>query len=239
MFPAALRWSCSDRPAVSLSSPSSARRRLAASRPDALLVCALALAVPVSAAVLSAVGDNLFSTRNLAASWPGLGLAVALLLVSAGPRLRYATAGLAVFALAIGAVKLLDETRQRPPYEEMADYINARSGPGDVVIDETAAISPGPLSSIDPYLERKGPVFRSLKPQQRRRPFALGERAPTMNQAARRAVAGAEGKYRIFLATDVGRAPLKRPLGRYRLVAARRWPGLFGIEVRVYDPPAS
>ncbi len=213
------------------------RRGLAASNRDAVLVWGLALAVPVGAAVLSAIGDNLFSTRNLAASWPGLGLAVALLLVSAGPRLRFATAGLAVLALAIGSVKLLDDHRQRPPYEEMAQFINANSRPGDVVIDETAVISPGPLSSIDPYLDRRGPVFRSLQPQQRLRPFSVADRVPTMAQAARRAVAAANGDRRIFLATDVTRAPLKRPLGRYRQVAVRRWPGLFGIEVRVYAPP--
>ncbi len=199
----------------------------------------LALAVPVGAAIGSAIGDNLFSTRNLAASWPGLGLAVALLLVSAGPRLRYATAGLAVLALAIGAVKLLDDQRQRPPYEEMAEYLNAKGRPGDVIIDETAVISPGPLSSIDPYLERKGPVFRSLQPQQRVRPFSVADRVPSIDQAARRALAGAKGERRIFLATDVTRAPPRRPLGRYRQVASRRWPGLFGIEVRVYAPPAS
>ena len=215
------------------------RRRLAASNRDAVLVVVLALAVPVGAALLSAVGDDLFSTRNLAASWPGLGLAVALLLVSAGPRLRFATAGLAVLALAIGAVKLLDDNRQRPPYEEMAQYINANSRPGDVVIDETAVISPGPLSSIDPYLERRGAVLRSLQPQQRLRPFSVADRVQTMDQAARRALASAGGERRIFLATDVTRAPLTRPLGRYRQVAARRWPGLFGIEVRVYAPPAS
>lgn len=213
--------------------------RFAASNRDAALVWGLALAVPVGAAVLSAIGDNLFSTRNLAASWPGLGLAVALLLVSAGPRLRYATAGLAVLALAIGAVKLLDDQRQRPPYEEMAEYINANSRPGDVVIDETAVISPGPLSSIDPYLKRRGPVFRSLQPQQRLRPFSVDDEVPTVEQAARRALARAGGQRRIFLATDVTRAPLRRPLGRYRRVATRRWPGLFGIEVRVYEPPAS
>ena len=211
---------------------------LATTHHHAVLVAALALAVPVSAAVLSAVGDNLFSTRNLAASWPGFGLALALLLVSAGPRLRYATAGLAVLALAIGAVKMLDEDNERPPYEEMAEYINSTSRPGDVVIDETAIISPGPLSSIDPYLKRRGPVFRSLQPQQRVRPFSVDDDIPSKDEAARRAVAAAGGK-RIFLATDLQRGPAKRPLGRYRLVETRRWPGILGIELRVYEAPAS
>lgn len=208
---------------------------LAASKRGAVLMLTLALATPVGAAIMSAVGSNLFSTRNLAASWPGLALAAALLLVSAGPRLRILTAGLAVAALAIGAVKLLDDSRQRPPYEDMAAFINARSEPGDVVIDETAVISPGPLSSLDPYLERRGPVLRSLQPQQRVRPFSVEDRVVPMGEAARKAVDRARGG-RIFLATDAGRAKLERPLRGYRLVSARRWPGIFDIEVRVFTP---
>jgi hypothetical protein len=207
---------------------------LAATNRNAVLVVALAAAVPVSAAVLSAIGDNLFSTRNLAASWPGFALALALLLVSAGQRLRFATAGLAVLALAIGAVKMLDEDYGRPPYEEMAEYINATSRAGDVIIDETAVISPGPLTSIDPYLRRRGPVFRSLQPQQRDHPFNVDDDVVSMDQAARRAVAAARGR-RIFLATDFQRADARRPLGGYRLVEARRWPGILGIELRVYE----
>lgn len=211
---------------------------LAATNRNAVLVVGLALAVPLGEALFSAVGSNLFSTRNLAASWPGFGLALALFLVSAGPRLRFATAGLAVLALAVGAVQMLDEDNSRPQYEKVADFINAHSRPGDVVIDETAVVSPGPLSSIDPYLERRGPVFRSLQPQQRVRPFSVADRVVPMDQAARRAVAGADGR-RIFLATDPGRARVKRPLGNYRLVESRRWPGLFGVEVRMYERPAS
>lgn len=206
---------------------------LAASSRGAVLVLVLALATPVGAAVVSAIGSNLFSTRNLAASWPGLALAGGVLLVSTGPRLRILTAGLAVLALAIGAVKLLDDSRQRPPYEQMATYINAHSRPGDVVIDETAVISPGPLSSIDPYLRPQGPVLRSLQPQQRLRPFSVADPMVSMDQAARRAVERARGG-RIFLATDVGRANIERPLGGYRQVEARRWPGIFDIEVRIF-----
>ena len=118
--PACPRWRCWAWPCVVGAGGGGVRALraagpwLAATNRNAVLVVALALAVPVGAAVLSAVGDNLFSTRNLAASWPGLGLAVALLLVSSGPRLRYATAGLAVLALAIGAVKMLDEDNGAP-----------------------------------------------------------------------------------------------------------------------------
>ena len=43
-----------------------------------LLMVVLALAARVGAALFSAIGTtNVFSTRNLAASWPGLALALA------------------------------------------------------------------------------------------------------------------------------------------------------------------
>lgn len=206
---------------------------LAARRSRVVLVVGLALAVPVGEALFSAVGSNLFSTRNLAASWPGFALALALLLVSAGPRLRMATAGLAVAALAIGAVKMLEGANSRPQFDQAAAFINAHSRRGDVVIDETAVISPGPLSSIDPYLTVRGPIYRSLQPQERDHPFTGDDPVVPVAQAARRAVAGARG-HRIFLATDVTRGPLKRPLDGYRLRAVRRWPGIFGVEVRMY-----
>lgn len=211
---------------------------LAAPPRNVILVVGLALSVPVGEAVLSAIGSNLFSTRNLAASWPGFAIAVALLLVSAGPRLRVATAGLAVLALAIGAVKMLEPSNARPQYRRAAEYLNAHSTQGDVVIDETAVISPGPLSSIDPYLTRRGPVFRSLQPQERDHPFTVADPVVSMSQASRRAIAAAHGR-RIFLATDIGRAALKRPVPGYRAVAKRSWPGIFGVEVVVYAPRAS
>lgn len=209
-----------------------------ARRREVVLVVGLGLSVPVGAAVVTAVTTNLFSTRNLAASWPGLAVATALLLVSAGPRLRIATAGLAVAALALGAVHMLGDDLSRPQYDQVAFYINEHSRPGDVIIDETAIVSPGPLSTIDPYLHRRGPIFRSLQPQQSSHPFTVDDRRVPADEAARKAVAAAHGR-RIFLATDDFRVHLPRPLGLYRAVATRTWPGIFGTAVRVYALPTS
>ena len=48
------------------------RSYLAARRGRAVLIVLLALATPVGTAMQSAVGNNVFSTRTLAASWPYL-----------------------------------------------------------------------------------------------------------------------------------------------------------------------
>lgn len=215
-------------PAPALAAPS----RLAG------LVAGLAVAVPAGEALVSAFGSDLFSTRNLAGSWPGLAVLLAVVLVSSGPRLRYLTAGAAVLAFAIGGATMLDDDHGRPSYEQMAEFINGTSRPGDVVIDETAIVSPGPLSHIDPYLIRRGPVFRSLKPQVEDRPFTVFDRDVPIAEAARKALAAAGGN-RIFVATDAGRASIRRPLGDFRLIERRRWPGILPIEVQVYAPPSS
>ena len=54
--------------------PRRAARAAPARPPGSVLVVALALSVPVGEAIASAVGSNLFGTRNLAASWPAFAL---------------------------------------------------------------------------------------------------------------------------------------------------------------------
>jgi 4-amino-4-deoxy-L-arabinose transferase-like glycosyltransferase len=200
-----------------------------------LLVVAVALSSPVGTALFSAFGSTtLFSTRNLAASWPGFALAFALLLVSAGPRLRLVAASLAILAFGLGAAKLLDERFERPQYEVAAQFVDDSARSGDVVIDETAVLSPGPLSHIDPFFDRPPRVFRSRAPQQRDHPFNVFD--PTMSpaQASRRAIAAADGG-RIFIVTDGKGERISRPMGSYELVETQRYPGLLDIVVQVWE----
>jgi 4-amino-4-deoxy-L-arabinose transferase-like glycosyltransferase len=205
----------------------------------ALLVFALALSVPVAAAVVSAAGPtDLFSTRNLAASWPAFALSLAALLVSAGPRLRVLAAGLVVVGFAIGAAKLLQDRFERPPFEATAQFVDRSARPGDVVIDETGVVSPGPLSHIDLFLDRPGRVFRAGAPQQRDHPFTAADPIVSPAQAARRAVAAAAGG-RIFHVTGARGALLTHPPRGYRQVELRTYPGIVTLEVRVYAPRAS
>jgi 4-amino-4-deoxy-L-arabinose transferase-like glycosyltransferase len=203
------------------------------------LVFALALATPVGAAVFSWVGSTtVFSTRNLAASWPGLALAGGTLVAASSPRLRMAAAALALACFAIGAVKLLEERYERPNYSAVAAFIDGSARPGDVVIDESAVLSPGPLSHLDAVLDAPGPVVRSRAPQQHDHPFNVFDKFVTTDAAAHRAVALAHGR-RIFLVTDVLGAHIERPLGPYRLDETRVYPGLLRLVVRVYRDPAS
>jgi hypothetical protein len=218
------------------------RRRQRRLRPGAwpldrrtALVFVLALATPVAAALFSAFGTTtVFSTRNLAASWPGLALASGALIAAAGPRLRIAVAALAIASFAIGAVRLLEDRYGRPDYTAAANFIEHSARPGDVVIDESAVLSPGPLSHLDTVLDRRGPVVRSRAPQQHAHPFNIFDVFVTPEQSARRAVKLAGGA-RIFLVTYAG-PRFQRALPSYRLVESRVYPGLLRLVVRVYAP---
>lgn len=203
------------------------------------LVVALALATPVAAFAISLVGTNLFSTRNLAASWPALAVAVSALLVAPRRPLRLVAVTLAVGGLAIAAGKLaFDDATRRPDYEQAARYVNRTAEPDDVVIDETGVLSPGPLSHIDPYVDQPRTLIRSLKPQQRERPFSVFDTDVPPDVAARRAGSVAGGG-RIYVVTGARRAGVARPLGRYRLAATKRYRGLIDLVVQVYEDPAS
>jgi 4-amino-4-deoxy-L-arabinose transferase-like glycosyltransferase len=201
-----------------------------------LLVFALALSVPVGAAIFSAVGTTtLFSTRNLAASWPGFALALATFLMWAGPRLRYAAVALAVASFAIGAVRMLEDRFSRPHYSEAAAFVERQAHRGDVVIDETGLQSPGPLTHLDPVLSGPQRVVRSRVPAERTHPFSIFDPVVSPEQATRQAVRKAAGR-RIFLVTDGIGASFKRPFGAYREVAGREYQGILDVYVRVFAP---
>jgi 4-amino-4-deoxy-L-arabinose transferase-like glycosyltransferase len=221
-----------------------ARRRRAARDPQLVLVVLLAASAPVGEALVSAVGTNLFGVRNLAPSWPGLALLLAVAVTAAGPRLRYAAGALAVAAFALGAVKLLEQRYQRPDYRAAARFVDRTAAPGDVVIDGTAVLSPGPLSGLDAALARPHPLFRAGAPETRDHPFGFLDPVVSLPEAAPRAVAAARGG-RIFLVstafprriagledrTEPVRSRLPAP---YRLVETRRYPGIAETVVEVY-----
>jgi hypothetical protein len=202
--------------------------------PRLLLVVVLALSVPLGAAIFSAVGTTtLFSTRNLAASWPALALSLATLLVSPGPRLRWVAASLAIVSFAIGAAKLLEDRFERPHYEAVASFIDRNASPRDVLIDETALLSPGPLSHLDPVLRSDHRVFRSRAPQESDHPFTVFDPNVLPDEASRKAIAAAGGA-RIFLVTDGHGVRIPRKLGPYRLVDSRTYVGILNLVVQIY-----
>jgi hypothetical protein len=210
--------------------------------PRLTLIVLLALAVPVGEAVASAVGDNLFGTRNLAASWPAFALVLGALVAAAGPRLRIAAIALVVGAFAFGAAKMVDEQFHRPDFAAAADFIDREAHPRDVVLDGVVfGVTPGPLSPLDAELERSSGVFRVGAPQQRRRPFTHRDTIPPADEAVRSAIGHADGGRLFVLVVDVPLAVspvLQAVLGElppgYRRVGTRRVPGVVNLKVLVY-----
>jgi 4-amino-4-deoxy-L-arabinose transferase-like glycosyltransferase len=208
------------------------------------LIIGLALATPVAEFVLGAAGNSVFSVRDLAASWPYLALTGAAALAVLPARAGTFAAGLAVLAFAVGAVKLLSAPFQRPDYQGAASYITQNARPGDVVVDETGALSPGPLTGLDVSLHRRLPIFRAEAPAERDHPFGFLDPIIPLQQGVNAAVAAARG-HRVFLvsnvfATDIAGlaarvdpAPSQFP-ARYRLTAERAYAGIGDTLVAVY-----
>ena len=168
------------------------------------LVLALAVAVPArDVRRASLVGTNLFTTRNLAASWPALGLSLGALLAAAGPRARYVTAGLVIGALAMGAVRMLGDQNQRPDYRAAAAFVDRQAAAGDVVVDATGSVSPGPLTPLDVTLDPVHPVVRAGAPAERDHPFNLGDRTIPLQEALTEATRQAAGR-RVYLVAASG-----------------------------------
>jgi hypothetical protein len=212
------------------------------------LVLALMLATPIAEAAISALGNHIFGVRNLAASWPFLALVVAAALAASGPRLGLVAAGLAVFALALGATKLLEPGFQRIDYQAAANYVAVNARPGDVVIDRTGGLSPGPLTAFDVSFHRRLEVFRAQAPAERDHPFGFADRVVPVRTAVQQAVRAARGA-RVFLVTPLPRGVNGSPAQlepvssqfppRYRLVRVRQYEGIGPMVVAVYQDRGS
>ena len=152
----------------------------------------LALATPVGEAVASLVGNNIFSTRNLAASWPFLALAVAALITVGNWRLRLAAATLTVAGFGIGAVTMVTTDYQRPHFSDVAEFV--ADGPRGVLVDG-AALTPGPLTNFDVVGSMPGvEVFRLNTPEQKSEPFLPGLELTEPAELSMRAVEAADGE---------------------------------------------
>ena len=209
------------------------------------LLVALAVATAVGEALASAVSTHVFGVRNLAASWPALGLCFAALLVAAGPRVRLVTVGLAVLAFAIAAVDLLLPANRRPDYAAAATLIEHGSPHVSVVIDETGEISPGPLTPLDVALSHPVATVRAGAPAERDHPYSFTDPLVGIDAATREAVAIANGGPIAVVSTlsppgDITAlqqrttprtAPIPAP---YRLIATHTYAGIARVQVKVY-----
>ncbi len=203
-------------------------------RPDRrlLLVLALALSVPVLEAIVSTVGTHVFGGRNLAASTPGLFLLIGAAVAATGPRLRSVVAALAIAAFALGTAKMLDPQYERPDIQAGTSFLLRNYRPGDVVIDETAALSPGPLSPLDTVLPPGIPVVRAGSPQEHAHPFNFFDPVVSLAEAVPKAVAAAHSNRIIIVANNFPRSVLLGQLGNAKLS------GGAGAQQKVVDQSA-
>ncbi len=208
-----------------------------------LLIFALALAAPVGELLASAVSTHIIGVRNLASSWIPLALSLSLLLlVLAGPRLRLVAVALSVAAFAIAAGKMLETHFARTDFRGVANFIAGNARPGDVVIDGSGVLSPGPLTGLDLVLHKHLPVFRAGAPQERDHPYNLYDSFPSTATAVSEAVAAAHGG-RAFVVSYTPLPGVKPPVfpfpPRYRLVQTRHYPEFVGVTLDVYAPTAA
>jgi hypothetical protein len=206
-----------------------------------VLVVLLMLATPVGEVLASALGNHIIGVRDLAASWPYLAVSASALVFSAGGVLALGAAGLAVVAFALGASKMLEARFSRPDFESPAAYIAAHARTGDVVIDGTGALSPGPTTPLDVTLHRHLPVIRALSPAENAYPFNFLTPVVPASTAFSEAVAAARG-HQIFIVsvrlaanpTGPTLTPTQLP-GGYARCSQRTYEGFVLTLVSVYS----
>jgi hypothetical protein len=170
----------------------------------ALVVLTL-VSTPIGEAVFSALGTNVLGARNLNASWPGLALGVGGLLSSAAvPVLVAAASLLVVGGYAIGAWQSVGSEASRADYPGVADAIEQRWNPGDVVVDGFP-FSPVPLTGLDVYLPQSNPEIRLGMPISDQ-PFMPGDPQPDISEQAREAIDRARNHTMFLVAPDVSAA---------------------------------
>jgi hypothetical protein len=202
-------------------------------RTRAALALLLLLATPVGEAAASAVGNHIIGVRDLAASWPFLALFAAAFALAGGRRLGLAAAALGIIAFALSVPKMLAPDFQRPNYQAAAGYVTSHAKPGDVVLDETGGLSPGPLTGFDVAYHGPLTVVRAHSPAERDHPYTLFDPIVPVQTGIARAISDARGARLFIVGAELPGARL--PQG-YRLVTTRNFPGLERTLVGVYSP---
>jgi Dolichyl-phosphate-mannose-protein mannosyltransferase len=204
-----------------------------------LLVVGLLLVTPLAEGVVSLFATHIFGLRNLAASWPELALLFGLLVMSAGEHTGYVAAGLAVVGLGLGSYQMARGRFGRPDYQAAAAFAQRTARPGDVVLDETGDLSPGPLTALDVALTRRLPIVRALAPDEREHPFTLRDPYVSLSAATAQAIAATRSGGRVLVVGGIPSALTLAanarlaggPAAVYRRTAVRRYTN---ISVAVY-----
>jgi hypothetical protein len=209
-----------------------------------LLLVGLLLATPVAEALISSVSTHIFGLRNLAGSFPALVLVFSAIVLAAGSWGGIVAGAMVVVGLALGVQRMVVGSYQRPDYQAAASFVDGAARPGDIILDQTGDLSPGPLTGLDVALSRPLQIVRALAPEERDHPFTLRDPYVSVPAATQHAIAEARvGGGRILvvggdpdattLAANAGgpAATGNTSASSYRRVAIHRY---FDVSVSVY-----
>lgn len=214
-----------------------------------VLVFALALATPVIEGVLALGGSDMFGSRNLTASWPGLALAAGTVLAAPG-MLWGGLCGLAVIGgFTIGTVKTLGSDAATIDYSAAAERINEEAAPGATVVDLLSApITPAPATPLGAYL-RPDLKRYSLNLPAGDPPFLPLTPVPDPDELLDEALTGAGGEAVYLVGPRLDAIPGDSRKGRYeagdivlprgwRVDSVERYPGVAELDlVRITREP--
>jgi Dolichyl-phosphate-mannose-protein mannosyltransferase len=127
-----------------------------------VLVVVLALATPVGTILSGIVGHSVFNSQDLIASWPGLALAVGVLLTRPPGALRVAAVALVLAGFAIGGARMVTSGVQNPNVDAAAAFIGRVGSCGDPIVAES--IFAHPLTEIDVAVADVGPTAQRCHP---------------------------------------------------------------------------
>jgi uncharacterized membrane protein len=201
--------------------------------PNLVLVAALALAMPIGAALYSIPFTSVYVPRTLLASLPAFCLLLGLAFALAPRQLALPGGALVLAALALGTYQTLDES-PKPPYREAADWIGEHSGPGDPVL-QVGLIDYG---SLDAHLEQPFQLYKQGCAEPVTAPGQIlesGIRCSGGDAGFRRATREANRRVMVVTYGSAGRLDIPGLAGRFRFAGVRRFEhGQFPIEVREY-----
>ena len=137
-------------------------RRPRLSSPLTLIVL-LAIATPIGIALVSLRPHMSFMlARNLIPSLVPAAIVIGWLVASAGRRVAVVAAAVLLVVLVTGAVRSLQPANRRTPYRDIAHFIDARSRPGDPIIQGFFLPTPGPLKTVVLInLSHPHPIFQT------------------------------------------------------------------------------
>jgi hypothetical protein len=144
-----------------------------------------------------------------------------------------------VAAFAYASVLMLGPEFRKPDFNAVAEYIDDRAAPGDVVVDG-ANLSPAGLPTpLDATTDRPHPRAYLNVGKVQYDPFKILTAAPPPGDVARQAAAGAHGK-RLFVVLAQGSPTWEQVTNAlapgYHVVETRSYPGIVALEVRVFAP---